>query len=119
MRLLNRWVGRLLLMLGCCLAGPPISAARVQAALALPESEALALGGEPQVLVPRGFVAIADVAAGRLDERFATARRPLVALAGDNELWIRLHLRNQLLNIFCPTTILFASRIPFAATRSS
>lgn len=95
MRLLHRWIAQSLLLVGACLAGPPISVAAVQAALVLPESGTLALGREPQALVPRGSVAIADLAAGRLDERFAPAERAVVPFGSDNELWIRLRLQNR------------------------
>lgn len=41
-------------------------------------------------------MSIADLASGRLDERLAPGSRPLVAFAGDNELWVRLRVRNPL-----------------------
>jgi GGDEF domain-containing protein len=94
LRLLHRWLARFLLLVGYCLAGPVISMGGAQAALVLPETGTLALNREPQALVPRGSVAIADAAAGRLDERLAPARRRIVPFAGDNELWIKVQLRN-------------------------
>lgn len=95
MRLLHRWLAQSFLLIGACLAGPAIALGGAQAVLALPEAGTLALDGEPQALVPRGSVAIADVAAGRLDERLAPADRHVAALGADNELWIRLRLQNR------------------------
>lgn len=96
MRLLRRWVGQCLLVLICCLTAPAI-AAPSQVAVPLSDSDTpVLLRGEPQILLPRGSVSIADLASGRLDERLAPGSRPLVAFTGDNELWVRLRLRNPL-----------------------
>ena len=94
MLLVNRWVRRFLL-LAWALAGPALFMGGAHAVV-LPEKGALALHGEPQSLVRRGSVGVADVAAGRLDERLAPAGRSIVAFGADNELWIRLKLQNRL-----------------------
>ncbi len=93
MGLWNRQVGRYLLMLVLC-AGPMVGMADMHMARNLPETGTLDLSREPQVLVPRDSVTISDVATGRLDAELVHPTRALVDFSGDNELWVRLRLRN-------------------------
>lgn len=81
-------------MLACWLAGP--AAAATDAIALLSERSALSLRAAPQVLVPRASVGIADLAAGRLDQRLAAGDESTARLDDHNELWVRLFLRNPL-----------------------
>jgi two-component system, sensor histidine kinase LadS len=93
LRLFKRWSMACALLMGLWL-GSGATMAAAQAPVLLRDNGTVDLAGEPELLVPRGSVAIADVLAGRVDDRFGRSDAAIVPLGADKELWIRLRLQN-------------------------
>jgi GGDEF domain-containing protein len=96
LRQVHRWVAILLIALAPSFGGLTLAATVVPAgaAAAAADGEPVPLSGQPQALAARGSIAIGDAAAGRMGSLLAASDASLVALAPDNELWIRLRLHN-------------------------
>ena len=89
-----RWISLVLWLAWSGLAGSAASAAASPPALALQPGAAILLHSERQLLLPRGQLSAARVAADAIDAQLAPGDGRLVQLGPDNELWLRVRLHN-------------------------